>query len=181
MLQRKEKKRGEFLTTKISLKAFLFKVLSLLVWVWVSVWNFTYTYMQLLSYWDSEWLGCISFNLLRDFGNFWHICSNFILFSQCRTWFSGIKVVLYVVLVDQKCFVLYYNGFKIVLFVILVDSDASSSASMYFWEVNKLFLKFLNSFFFFCLYFTLCQTSENILLNIFKYIVKYYKIKIFYM
>lgn len=91
------KKKRAFLTTKISLKAFLFKVLSLLVWVWVFVWNFTY--MQLLSYWGSEWLGCICFNLLRDFGNFWHICSDFILFSQCRTWFSGIDVVLYVVLV----------------------------------------------------------------------------------
>ena len=90
--------------------------------------------------------------------------------------FQESRVVLYVVLVDQKCFVLYHNGFKIVLFVTLVDSDAPSSASMYFWEVNKIKKKNLIVFF---VYFTLCQTSENILLNIFMYTAKHCKMKIF--
>ena len=42
-----------------------------------------------------------------------------------------------------------------------------------------IFFKKLSNSFFFLVYFTLCQTLENILLNIFMYTAKHYKMKIF--
>ena len=138
MLQRKKKKNGIFNNKKkpqnisfqcslaVGVSEFLFEILHIHIC--------SYSVIGIVSNWGVYVSICLEIS--RIFGIFILIL---FYFPQCRTWFSGIKVVLFVVLVDQKCFVLYHNDFKIVLFVILVDFDAPSSTSMYFWEVNNFF------------------------------------------
>lgn len=78
----------------------------------------------------SDWGVYVSFwlEISRIFGIFVLFC---FFFFQCWTWFSGFKVVLFVVLVNQNSFFLNHNGFKIVFFVVLVKFYAPS-ISIYF-------------------------------------------------